>query len=169
VTDLSRPERLQPSLLDRLTDEDPRKKSEGREKRALSLSKYESAVMRDLAWLLNSTNLESVMDLDDYPETANSTLNYGIPSMSGRTLSNSDISDLERSVRKAILNFEPRIQRNSLRVRAMEDGESRRNSLSFVIEGELWAHPMPLHLLLRTDIDLETGTVLVSEHRGRED
>jgi len=169
VTDLSRPERLQPSLLDRLTDEDPRKKSEGREKRALSLSKYESAVMRDLAWLMNSTNLESVMDLDDYPETANSTLNYGIPSMSGRTLSNSDISDLERSVRKAILNFEPRIQRNSLRVRAMEDGESRRNSLSFVIEGELWAHPMPLHLLLRTDIDLETGTVLVSEHRGRED
>lgn len=169
MTDLSRPERLQPSLLDRLTDEDPRKKSEGREKRALSLSKYESAVMRDLAWLLNSTNLESVMDLDDYPETANSTLNYGIPSMSGRTLSNSDISDLERSVRKAILNFEPRIQRNSLRVRAMEDGESRRNSLSFVIEGELWAHPMPLHLLLRTDIDLETGTVLVSEHRGRED
>lgn len=169
MTDLSRPERLQPSLLDRLTDEDPRKKSEGREKRALSLSKYESAVMRDLAWLMNSTNLESVMDLDDYPETANSTLNYGIPSMSGRTLSNSDISDLERSVRKAILNFEPRIQRNSLRVRAMEDGESRRNSLSFVIEGELWAHPMPLHLLLRTDIDLETGTVLVSEHRGRED
>lgn len=169
MADLSRPERLQPSLLDRLTDEDPRKKSEGREKRALSLSKYENAVMRDLAWLMNSTNLESLMDLDDYPETANSTLNYGIPSMAGRTLSNSDISDLERSVRKAILNFEPRIQRNSLRVRAMEDGESRRNSLSFVIEGELWAHPMPLHLLLRTDIDLETGTVLVSEHRGRED
>lgn len=160
-------ERLQPSLLDRLTDEEPRKNIEGREKKTLSLAKYQEAVIRDLAWLLNSSNLEAVLELDDFPEVARSVLNYGLPGLSGRTISNSDLSALERSVRQAILNFEPRIRRNSLRVKATPpQTQPCRNSLSFTIEGELWAYPLPLHLLLKTEIDLESGSVSVSEDRG---
>jgi type VI secretion system protein ImpF len=32
-----------------------------------------------------------------------------------------------------------------------------------LIEAELWAQPLPLRLFLRTDLDLETGEVQVSE------
>jgi len=35
------------------------------------------------------------------------------------------------------------------------------NALSFEIEGDLWAQPMPLRLLLQTDMDLESGHVRV--------
>ena len=33
----------------------------------------------------------------------------------------------------------------------------------FTIEAELWAQPLPLRLFLRTDVDLETGSVVVTE------
>jgi type VI secretion system protein ImpF len=35
------------------------------------------------------------------------------------------------------------------------------NALSFFIEAELWAQPIPLRLFLKTEIDLEDGNVHV--------
>ena len=37
------------------------------------------------------------------------------------------------------------------------------NQIGFRIAGPLWAQPVPLELLLKTDIDLETGRVAVRE------
>ena len=37
------------------------------------------------------------------------------------------------------------------------------NQIGFRISGQLWAQPVPLELLLHTDIDLETGRVAVRE------
>jgi type VI secretion system protein ImpF len=33
------------------------------------------------------------------------------------------------------------------------------NAMTFDIEGDLWAQPLPLRLYLRTELDLETGTM----------
>jgi type VI secretion system protein ImpF len=52
-------ERLQPSLLDRLSDDEPYKKMESREKRVLSFQKLKLSVVRDLEWLLNAGCLKS--------------------------------------------------------------------------------------------------------------
>ena len=52
-------ERLQPALLDRLTDDEPDKKQEPREARVLSKSRLRQSVLRDLAWLFNATRLEA--------------------------------------------------------------------------------------------------------------
>ncbi len=53
-------DRLQPALLDRLTDDEPDKKQEPREARVLSKSRLRQSVLRDLAWLFNATRLEAV-------------------------------------------------------------------------------------------------------------
>ena len=37
------------------------------------------------------------------------------------------------------------------------------NAMSFEIEAELWAQPVPLRLYLKTEIDLETGRVKLSD------
>ena len=34
------------------------------------------------------------------------------------------------------------------------------------IRGSLWAHPIPLEMLLRTDVDLETGEVRIHDLEG---
>jgi len=38
-----------------------------------------------------------------------------------------------------------------------------RSALTFEIEGELWAQPLPLQLYLKTEIDLESGQVKIEE------
>jgi type VI secretion system protein ImpF len=37
------------------------------------------------------------------------------------------------------------------------------NSVVFEIEGELWAQPVPLRIFLKTELDLETGEVQVTD------
>ena len=64
MAELSLQERLQPSLLDRLTDNEPDSNDESRAQRVLSLNRLKRSVLRDLAWLLNSGNLANTEDLD---------------------------------------------------------------------------------------------------------
>lgn len=160
-------ERLQPSLLDRLTDEEPDKKQESRERRILSPQKLKENVRRDLAWLFNSVNLAAAQDLGDYPEVARSVLNYGLPDLSGHTASSVDVPRLEMLLRQAIRDFEPRVLPNTINLRLLVD-EMRmsHNAMVFEIEGELWAQPLPVQLYLRTEVDLEGGDVRVSDYTG---
>ena len=166
MPELTHKERLQPSLLDRLTDEEPDVKVESRDKRVLSQEKLRASVLRDLAWLFNTTQLSALQDLSAYPHAARSVLNYGLPDLSGRTASSVDVPKLEQLLKQAILCFEPRLVARSVRVRLNVDPDSMsHNCMSFLIEAELWAQPLPLQLYLRTEIDLEDGDVRVAEGR----
>lgn len=159
---------MQPSLLDRLTDDEPGEKQEAREKRVMSLRKLREAVIRDLAWLLNTSDLTSAEDLSEYPLVAASVVNYGMPALAGATISTVNVPVIERLLKQSILNFEPRILPKSLKVRVVvSQDQMNHNAMSFDIEGELWAQPVPLRLLLQTEIDLETGSVTVIERGGQ--
>jgi type VI secretion system protein ImpF len=164
MADLTPQERLQPSLLDRLTDVDPGNHSESRERRVLSVQRLKAGVLRDLAWLLNTAHLETTEDLQGHPHVRDSVLNYGVPNLSGLTVSGMDTARLEKSVREAIVKFEPRINSRTLKVTVLVDRtRMSRNSMTIRIEGELWAQPAPLPLYLKTELDLETGDVEVRE------
>lgn len=164
MPDLRPQERLQPSLLDRLTDQQPDRAKASPEEAVMSLRDLRAAVLRDLGWLLNATNLASAQDLSPYPEVVRSVVNFGLPSLAGSTYSGTDLAGLERAIRQAIWDFEPRILRNSVKVRAVRPKFRRRpNLLTFEISGELWAYPVPEHLVLRTELDLEEGKITVSE------
>jgi type VI secretion system protein ImpF len=168
MADLTQKERLQPSLLDRLTDNDPERKQESRDARVLSPSRLRDCVRRDLAWLLNTTHLKAVQDLDEHPQVARSVLNYGLPDLAGRTTSSVDTTVLEQAIRKVILDFEPRLVARSLRVRLfVDEKQMNHNAMSFDIEAELWAQPLPLRLFLRTSVDLETGSIDVLDLGGK--
>jgi type VI secretion system protein ImpF len=165
VAELTPQERLQPALLDRLTDEHPDEQQEAREQRVMSKRQLRQAVLRDLAWLFNATRLESGVDLSKVPEVRRSVLNFGLPALSGRVASSLDIAELERSVRQAILDYEPRILAETLRVKALLQASQidHHNVIGMEIHGQLWAQPVPLELLVRTEIDLETGKVEIAD------
>lgn len=160
-------ERLQPSLLDRLTDNEPAKKEESRAQRVLSMKKLREGVIRDLLSLLNTTKLDVARDLSAYPAVRESVLNYGVPDLAGVTASSIDSSHLERQIRESIWNYEPRLKRNTVQVRALVGERMAKNTLVFEIEGELWAEPMPIRLFLKTELDLEDGQVTAIEGAGR--
>ncbi len=164
MVDLTSTERLQPSLLDRLTDLEPEQKVEARDKRVLSLQKLRECVRRDLALLLNTINLAAVTDLEGYPEVARSTLNFGIPDLAGLSSGSIDGAVLERAVKQAIVAFEPRIRAATLKVRVeTRPGEMNHNALTFYIDGQMWAQPSPVAMYLETVVDLQTGGVAITE------
>ena len=71
-------------------------------------------------------------------------------------------------MRQAILDFEPRILPDTLRVRSVMEGESMSsNAITFEIEGSLWAQPMPMRMFLHTEVDLDSGHVAVVDQSGQ--
>ena len=158
MAELTPQERLQPSLLDRLTDNEPQKTDESRDQRVLSLARLRDCVIRDITWLLNTERLPSVQKIEDYPEAKYSVINYGIPSLTGASSSGIDSAALERAVVEAIYQFEPRLIAGSVSVKSVRSADQMSmNAIMFEIEADLWAQPLPLHLYLQTEVDLETG------------
>jgi len=168
MAELTPLERLQPALLDRLCDDDPGQRTEPRERRVLNRAQLRQAVLRDLAWLFNATRPGASEGLSAHPEAARSVLNYGLPALAGETASSLDTQALEARARDAIVEFEPRIEPESLEVQVVisEDWMDQHNLIGIEIRGKLWAQPVPLDLLLRTELDLETGHVEVRDLSG---
>ena len=167
MAELTQKERLQPSLLDRLTDDNPGSKREARDRWVLTLRELREAVLRDLTWLLNTDNMHAE-ELEDHPLVAKSVLNYGFPDLSGITATSIDARELTRILRQVIRDFEPRLIDKSVKVRVIvTEDEYNRNAVAFEIKADLWAHPVPMDLLLKTEIDLETGHVTVQERSGK--
>ena len=167
MAELTPQDRLQPALLDRLTDEEPDSRVESREKRIISVRRLRECVLRDLRWLLNTDPLSQGDDLAAYPRVSESVLDYGLKDLAGVTLSGIDPVDLERMIESAIRRFEPRILPRSLKVRAVvPDDPQHRNALAFEIAGELWGQPLPTSLYLKSEIDLEDGRLTVAEGAG---
>lgn len=166
MPELSQKERLQLSLLDRLTDDEPSKKSEPREKRVISVSRLKELVQRDLAWLLNSVAAGTYIDFTHYPETKSSTLNFGIPDLSGVIAESLNTKSLEREIARCIKYYEPRIIASSLDVKVIfSRDEMSGNTLSFEINADLWAQPIPLQLFLQTEVDIDNGHVSIRQWR----
>jgi len=109
MAELTPAERLQPCLLDRLMDDEPRSKEESREQRVVSLRQYHQGVLRDLHWLLNSSSHPPNDHLDEFPEVSRSVLNYGIQDLCGVTGSDLKAAEIQQQVLHALQFFEPRI------------------------------------------------------------
>lgn len=163
MAQLTPKEKLQPSLLDRLTDNRPDIRTSTGGVRVLTMEELRAGTRRDLAALLNATGLGVVQDLADYPNVQRSTLNFGMPDMSGKTASSVDVKELERVLGRTIQEFEPRLLPESLNITGLVTDQMNHNVLTITIEAELWSQPLPQKLLLRTELDLETGELEVKE------
>ncbi|HEX7385123.1 MAG TPA: type VI secretion system baseplate subunit TssE [Burkholderiaceae bacterium] len=173
---LTSQERLQPSLLDRLTDADPRTSREPVDARVLNRQQLRAAVLRDLSWLFNTTRAEPTDREHVDPEAARwrgapharrSVLNFGLPALAGESVGTLDFSEIEAAVRQAVIDFEPRIDPQSLAVELSADGamQAHHNALKLMIRAKMWNQPVPLELLLSAQVDVETGNVAVRDLR----
>ena len=152
------------ALMRRVVELEQRRFLLTRQHHVVSLDRLRELVLRDLGTLFNTDNLACVTPLDDLPLVRASVVNYGMPPLAGASSSGLDIESLERLVRDAIRDFEPRIRRDTVRVRAVVDDETYgRRALVFEIEGDLYGEPLPLKMFLRTIIDLEDGRARVIE------
>jgi type VI secretion system protein ImpF len=136
--------------------------AESGELRAVTTRRLREYVRRDLDALLNCANLDAVVDLSAWPHVQSSVVNFGMPSLAGRMARTVDPQQIAGAIELAIRRFEPRL--SSLQVTA-EMGEEGKEThvLAFRIEAQLWGQPQPLQLVLRTSIDVDTGSVNVAD------
>ena len=159
MTELTPSEKLQPCLLDRLTDDAPKKKSESRNQRVITLQRYREAVLRDLLWLLNTHANSEQSGFDRFEEIPSSVLNFGVQNLAGMTVSSLNIDDMRFLLTEALQRFEPRILPDTVSIGAAADPDEMNHSRSLRLEirGVLWSQPIPESLFIRTELDLETG------------
>ena len=136
--------------------------AESADRRFLSTRKLREYVCRDLASLLNSMNLEQAVDLERYPQVATSVLNFGMPSLAGRSATSVDAQQTAALIEEVIRRFEPRLTHVHVTIDEAREGADG-HQLGFRIEAQLWGQPAPQNLVLRTRIDIDSGDVSVTD------
>jgi type VI secretion system protein ImpF len=159
MADRTLTERLQPSIIDRLTDEEPSKKTESASDRMIDLRRLREIIQRDLSWLLNTGNLETQIDVDAYPHVARSVLNYGVPDPTGDFANMARATAVRDAIQRAIELFEPRLIDGTLNVITRTEDAKRESVVTFDIVGDMWAEPLPTELYLRSQFDTTTGQI----------
>lgn len=161
MADLAPIDRLQPCLLDRLTDDQPEVQVESRSQRVISLPRFKEGVLRDLRWLFNTQRHRESEGLDQFLQVYRSVINFGMREFAGMFGESSDVQQVEREIIETILFFEPRIIRRTLQVKVYREEEigsqANPHRVFFQISADLWAQPMPEKFFVKTIVDLETG------------
>jgi type VI secretion system protein ImpF len=157
MADKTLTERLQPSLLDRLTDLEPTMREESRDARVIDLRRLREIVQRDLSWLLNTSSSDMLIDEEAYPYASRAVLNYGVREVAGG-FSNVERAEFIRSmIARAIENFEPRIVPETLIVKLRKNESGSDTLINYDIVADMWAQPVPMELYLRSQVDLASG------------
>jgi type VI secretion system protein ImpF len=150
-----------PTLLDRLCDDAPHESSEAPQAYTFNRGRMRETVLRDLSLLLNTTDQSDLIDAAQYPAAANSTLNYGVPALAGGYLSEKKWADIERMIRRAITQFEPRLVPQTLRVKPLlkDQASANYNVLTFEISGHIQISPYPIEFTVQSAVDLENSRI----------
>lgn len=175
------PARINPTLFDKLVADldfddvrdDP--KVEGQVSRAatrrlypiLKIERFNEAalratVLRELNWILNTTQFGAIQNLKPYPEVATSVLNYGVPDMAGKLLQRRAVENRAREIKQAIRRFEPRISPQRLDVTATAK-DAKPNAVTFVIRADVTSAVMALPVEFKTDVEIDTGSATLRE------
>lgn len=142
------------SVLDRLLDFEPERRSEPPLTRAQSLRELRAALRRDLEWLFNTRRTIEELP-ESLREVERSVFNYGIQDTSILTLkSPKDQELLAKSIKTAISFFEPRLQAAKVTIEATDEDV---RGIHFNIEGLLRMDPAPEPVFFDTLLEPASG------------
>src|SRR3954447_2080220 len=119
------------SILDRLTDLEPKAQEEVPLTYPESLRQLKQGLRRDLEWLLNTRRIATPPD-DSWRELNRSAHVYGMPDLSSFSMSDpADHERLQRAIQTIVRLFEPRISNPT--VATIDGGEDTNQVLRFRI------------------------------------
>ncbi|WP_084454942.1 type VI secretion system baseplate subunit TssE [Comamonas composti] len=151
-----------PTLFDRLCDDEPSQHTEAAKAYAVTRQQLRQIILRDLMNLLNTSNIEDQIKNSGLEHVINSSVNYGISPLAGIHMLEKHFLHVEKIIRRAIINFEPRLFKSSLSIRHILKKDSHSyNILSFEISGKVHIQPYPMDFIVQSNVDLETSHVML--------
>lgn len=147
---------VQGSLLDRLTDFEPKSNVEGRIGYLESVRQFKNGLQRDLEWLLNTRRIP-IAAPEELEDLQRSVYHYGLPDLTSVSRDSPEARDrLLRRVEDAIAAYEPRLANVNIVMMEME-GEQHRRELRFHVEGTLLMDPTPEQVVFDTVLHFASG------------
>lgn len=151
------------SVLDRLIDQEPKRRSESMPTPAKSVRAVKEALRRDLEYLMNTRRMA-----DDPPESLKelrrSVYVYGLSDITSMNLfTAADQRLLLREIEACIALFEPRLVRTKVSVASTADTP---HLVHFAIEGLLRVDPEPIPIRFDSLLELNNGTYQVRGDAG---
>lgn len=147
---------VQGSLLDRLTDFEPKSNVEGRIGYLESVRQFKNGLQRDLEWLLNTRRIP-IAAPEELEDLQRSVYHYGLPDLTSVSRDSPEARDrLLRRVEDAIAAYEPRLANVNIVMMEME-GEQHRRELRFHVQGTLLMDPTPEQVVFDTVLHFASG------------
>ena len=127
----------------------------------ISEGELRKLVHADLVDLLNTTNLGSIEDLSEAPEVRKSVLNYGIPDLARRTLLDNANAEIAQEIENALMSFEPRLQRKSIKARRDATVTEDELRVRFLVSAELRLHPANVQMNFIAEVEVDSGKIRI--------
>lgn len=147
-----------PCLLERLLDEEPRKETEPWDSYHFDARMMRTLIQRNIADILNTANIATRLDVKRHGQVASSVVNFGTSPLVGGHAMQHSWSVLERTIREAIINFEPRLIADSIIISLL--GDIQAPACNGIIQFEIRAlvkwEPQPFDLCIAGRYDIET-------------
>ncbi len=121
-----------------------------------------SQLSRDLDSLLNTVNLGSAMELDGLNHVERSVVNFGMPEISNRTIDENRNSAIVDEIRTALLNFEPRLLRKTVKVSRDETVDIATLNVRYIVSAEMACDPIAVPVEFVADLEIASGKLLIS-------
>ncbi len=119
----------------------------------------------DLANLMNTINLDAVVDLDDTPYVAKSVINYGFGDMSEMSNSIHAGQQIAQLIRDTLIEHEPRLIADTIEIQLNRDEQETTQRLSFDVSAEMVATPVDVPLDFVAEVDMGAGKIQMTRLR----
>jgi type VI secretion system protein ImpF len=154
--------RIQHSLWERLTNPDLPRSDRSGVTASGEVERLKVEVCRDLEGLLNTRT--APLDIPDgFSDLQHSLVRFGLPDFSSMRSGDPKSKErLEGILRTAIQDFEPRLIKDTVEVKAVDhDKDKSRSRLHFLIRGKLRVDPIPQPVEFDTVLELMNKTFAV--------
>ena len=119
----------------------------------------------DLASLMNTINLDAVVDLDDTPYVAKSVVNFGFGDMSEMSNSIHAGKQIAALIRETLIEHEPRLIAETIDIQLNHDEQEATQRLSFDVSAEMVATPVDVPLDFVAEVDMGAGKIQMTRLR----
>ena len=135
-------------------------------RRGFTETQIRQSVIDNLIDIVNTIDLQSAVDLKDLPYASRSVLNYGIYDLTHLTSDDSNLPLVEKNVTAALINFEPRIRKETIQVKRDMEFNDTVQKLRLSIYAEVSYHPLDIPIEFVAEIDLSSGKVGIGKAVG---
>jgi type VI secretion system protein ImpF len=113
----------------------------------------------DLLALVNTVDLASAVDLEDFEHVGRSVLNFGLRDVAHLTSQEIGVESLARDLSAALVNHEPRLDPESLQI--VRDGEfdDVNQRIRYTVSAEMACTPLDVPIEFVAEIDIGSGKV----------